>query len=142
MKQQLSSALIAFALATALVTPAFAMEGGRMMGAKSSVDIACMKTAVDARENALMTAWGTFNTSMAAAYAARKAALDAAWVMTDGKARNAAIKTAWTAFNTAKKTAMKQWNTDRKAAWSAFRAAAKACHGTSDTDAGGEAMDQ
>ena len=138
----LSSVAITLVLTCALIYPAMAREAASgMASGKRTVDAACVKPAVLAREDAIITAWTTFNTSVSSAYAARKTALGAAWDMTDASARNAAIKAAWNAFNKAKKDAQKKWQTDRKAAWKTFRAAAKACKAP-DTDAGGEAMDQ
>lgn len=141
MKKFLTATVAAIAL-TSVALPALAREAASGMATgKKAVDIACVKTALDVREDALMAGWSVFNTSIVAAYTARKSALDAAWVMTDAAARNAAVKAAWTAFKTAKQSAQKQWQSARKAAWKTFKSAAKACK-VPEVDAGGEAMDQ
>lgn len=140
--KRLLTAVAATIVLTSMTLTAFAREAGSGMATgKKTVDIVCVKTALDIREDALMAGWSTFNTSVSSAYAARKTALDAAWVMTDAAARSAAIKAAWTAFKTAKQGAQKKWQAARKAAWSAFRTAAKACKAP-EVDAGGESMDQ
>ena len=133
-------------MVASMIAPVLAMnesgehDRGGFMPSSKTVDIACVKTAMDARETALMAGWATFNTSITSAYTMRKAALDAAWVMTDANARKTAIKAAWDAFKKSKQAAAKQWRTDQKAAWLAFRTATKTCK-AGDVDVGGESMD-
>ena len=143
MKKFLSTAVAGLAIAAAMASTAFAANTGAAMtkAAKPTVDIACIKTAVDKREDALMVGWSTFNASIVTAYSTRMQALDAAWILTEAKTRIAAVKATWAAFSTAKKAAQKQWSSDRAGAWKTFGAAAKACDVTG-LDAAGEQMDQ
>ncbi len=112
----------------------------KMEKAKKNVDGACMVTAVDARDTALMGAWTTFSTSATAALSTRKDALKAAWALTDTAQRNTAIKTAWAAYTKAVKTARNTFKTAKKSAWKTFKTAAKACKQPS-ADASGESSD-
>lgn len=93
----------------------------------SNIDIACVKTAVETRENAISTALDTFNTSVKTSLQTRKTALLAAWSLTDNAARKTAIKAAWKTFNTEYKVARKAFSTTKKTAWNQFSVARKAC---------------
>ena len=110
--------------------------------AKPTVDLTCMTTAVDKREDAIASENTTFASAWSAAYSARKSALDNAWTLTDAKARRIAIKSAWTAYAGSVKSARKTWNTDRSATWTAFKTDAKACHASaSDMEAGASVVE-
>jgi hypothetical protein len=91
----------------------------------SNVNLTCMQTAVDAREDAIAEAFTTFNDDVSEALTARKTALHTAWGLTERAARNAAIKSAWTAWKAAHKDALADLKTDRKAAWNTFKTTAK-----------------
>ncbi len=86
---------------------------------------------METRETALISAWGTFNTNMVAAYTSRKSALVAAWGQTDAKQRRKAVKAAWDSFKKSKKVAVKGWDDTRKSAWKTFRNTVKACNSSS-----------
>ncbi len=90
-----------------------------------AVDATCMSTAVEARETALMTAWGDLNTDLTAALTERKTAFVAAWAMSDTADRNKALKDAWATWKTDKKEAHTEFKSDRKAAWDTFKATVK-----------------
>ena len=96
------------------------------------VDIACVGTAVAARENALTSAASTETQSVAAAYAARASALNAAYQNTDPTQVKTAVKKAWSAFTSATKGARQTWQRSRENSWKTFRDAAKQCKGAED----------
>ncbi|MFM2381362.1 MAG: hypothetical protein RLZZ76_129 [Candidatus Parcubacteria bacterium] len=102
---------------------AHAEVGG--MKTKKAVDLTCMQTAVDTREDAVSAAFTGFNEDVMKALAARKTALHDAWGMSDKVERQKAIKTSWTAWKTAKKSAHTDLKTDRKKAWETFKTTAK-----------------
>lgn len=89
--------------------------------------LACAQTAVEKRDNAIISAFDTFSASAKAALQSRKDALKAAWAITDRKARRAAIKKAWNDFTAAIKTARKTLNSARKAAWTQYAKDLKDC---------------
>lgn len=105
--------------------------------------LACMQTAVVARDNAIIAAWGTVSASITAAFTARRDALNLAWGITVKKDRNAALVKAWKDFRTSTKIAKSTFNTARNAAWKKFNTDGKACktqYGASNTtslDVGG-----
>jgi peptidoglycan hydrolase-like protein with peptidoglycan-binding domain len=66
-------------------------------------DIACMRTAVEKRENALISAYDTYTAKIKAAREAKKTALLAAWNIQDAKERHTAIKQAWKTFQESSK---------------------------------------
>ena len=85
-------------------------------GMKKTVNLTCMQTAVDVREDAVAAAFTGFNDSIKTALAARKAALHAAWGLSDKTARGTAVKTAWKAWKDASKKAHADLKKNRKAA--------------------------
>ena len=103
---------------------------GTMM--KKSVDNVCIGAAVGVREDALISAWGKFNSSITSTLSARKSALVAAWANTDAKVRRAAVRAAWDTANKSRREATKTYKSDRRAAWAAFKIAARACGGGSE----------
>jgi hypothetical protein len=90
-----------------------------------SVDLTCMQTAVDARESALTTAFGTFHDAVDTALTARKTALHDAWGLTDKTARLAAIKSARETFKKSHESALKTLKKSRVTAWESFKTTAK-----------------
>ncbi len=94
-------------------------------GMNKKVDLTCMATAIDTREDAVMTAWKNFSSTTVAALGVRKAALHTAWGMTEMKARTAAVVKAWKEWRTASMKAHKALRGERKAAWDAFKKTAK-----------------
>jgi len=93
-----------FAIALSLVAgaPAFAATD-------STATIACVGTAVNARETAIGTAITTHTQAINAAYTARAAALQQAYTGTTQIQVKASIKTAWASFRTAKTSANAAW---------------------------------
>lgn len=131
-------------IAVSMAAPAFAESAQTGVGAKKTVDIACVQKAVDKREDALGAGWTAFNASMTSAYGARKTALHDAWGMSDAAARKTAVKTAWETFKKSAKTARQAWKTARKNAWQTFRSESKACKGAQaevSVEASGESAD-
>ena len=146
--KRLTAAVAATVIAASVALPAFAegtsVSAGMNVKADKTVDVACVQAAVDAREQSIMSAWVSYNTSMTAAFSTRALALHAAWGMTDASARKTAIKAAWSAFAASRKSAMQAHKTAKQAAWKTFRTAAKSCKGgaaQASVEASGEAMD-
>ena len=92
------------------------------------INLACIQTAVDAREQSIGAAFSAFSTTESAALTARASALHTAWAITDATARRAARSAAWSTYTTANRSAFSTLRAARKAAWSAFATASKACH--------------
>jgi len=99
-------------------------------GARKTLDIACVQTAVNKRETAIGAAWTAKASAISSALSARASALSAAWQIATAKDRNAAVKAAWKAYASAVSVANKAMRTARMGAWSAFAADRKACHAT------------
>ncbi len=94
-------------------------------GMNKKVNLTCMATAIDTREDAVMTAWKNFSSTTIAALGVRKTALHTAWGMTEMKARTAAVVKAWKEWRSASMKAHKALRGERKAAWDAFKKTAK-----------------
>lgn len=92
-----------------------------------NVDIACMKTAVEKRENALLSAYDTYAGKLRTARETRKTDLLAGWSIQDPKERQTAIKTAWDKYRQSVRTATIEWNQSRKTIWIQFAQDAKNC---------------
>ncbi len=89
--------------------------------------IACVKTAITKREDALIAGESAYATAVGSAYTARKTALLSAWDSADAKTRRSAVRAADQAFKSAVQTARKTWNTTRRGAWNTFGTERKAC---------------
>jgi hypothetical protein len=92
-----------------------------------NVDIVCMKTAVEKRENALLSAYDTYTGKIKTARETRKTALLAAWSIQDPKERHSAIKAAWEKYRESVKTARNEWNQSRRTIWIQFAQDARNC---------------
>jgi len=93
----------------------------------SPAALACVQTAVQKRDGAIISAFGAFSTSVTSALTARMNALNTAWGISDKTARRAAIKKAWSDFSTATKAARKTLNQARLAAWKQYAKDVRAC---------------
>lgn len=129
-----AAAALSTAVAMSMAVPAFAMESNT--GSSSSarmerkqVDGACMSSAVDKRDTAIVTAFDAFAASTKTALTTRKDALKAAWALTDTAQRQTALKAAWKTFTTSHKSAREAFRTAKKAAHQQFRTDAKTCKG-------------
>ena len=106
----------------ALALPAMAAK------APSAIQIACVASAVNAREVALDSAISTYTQAVNSTYTTRAAALQQAYSQTAGQGViKTAVKTAWTNFTSALKSARKGWQTSRKSSWATFKSAVKTC---------------
>ena len=92
-----------------------------------TVDITCVKTAVEKREDAIKATYDKLSASIDLALTTRKSDLSNAWTLTDKTQRNTAIKTAWANFTKAKKAATKEYRTEQAASWTQFSKDRKAC---------------
>lgn len=110
-----------------------------------NVDIACMKAAVEKREDAIIASKEKAFASFDAAFKARRNSLSAAWTITIAKDRRTAINTAWSTFRASHKAARTQLRTEDKALWSTFKTDSKACKvdsGSNSSDRAGEKIDR
>ncbi len=89
--------------------------------------IACVRTAVAARESVMAAAVAVHAQAVQAAYTTRALELDGAYSNSNVKAVQAGVKVSWADFKKSIKSASAKWRTSRNDAWSAFRAATKAC---------------
>ena len=124
MKILTKAAFIALALA-AVDLPVYAVE--KTKPAKT-VDVVCAQTAVNTRDNSLISAVDTKAVSVKAALATRRDALKAAYALTDASARRMAIKAAWNAYESSIKTARSAMHQSRTSAWEKFRTDMKTCN--------------
>lgn len=107
-----------------------------------AVDLACMQTAVEKRDNAIIAALDTYSSGAKTALQTRRDALKAAWGMTDKKQRRAAIRAAWDAFRGTWKNAAKTFRSAKRDAWSQFNKDQRVCNGNAgDEPAGGQGAD-
>jgi hypothetical protein len=127
LKKLLSTALVFSSLA--ISAPVFAADTMTTTPTTgpSATTIACVGTAVTARETMIGTAFATFSSAQSAALAARLGALKAAWAMTTSKEIKPAVGTAWQNYRTAHRAAVKAHSQSVNTAWKQFRVAAKAC---------------
>lgn len=124
------------------LTSARAHEKSPEITAKKSttIDTACVQSAIDKRDNAIITAFDVFHTTVVSALQTRRDALKAAWGMADKAQRNAASKAAWSAYSTSLRAARKALVQSRHAAWNQFRTDRKTCNAPA-ADYGAEGRD-
>lgn len=87
----------------------------------------CMASAVEKRDNSIISAVDTFNAAIKSALGVRKDAVKAVWNTADSAARQTARKSAEATFKTSVKAAHEKVRSDRKAAWSTFDSDANTC---------------
>ena len=92
-----------------------------------ALDLACIQTAVGKRETAVITASNTLATSIKSALESRKTALISAWGITNAKERRAARNLAWSTFKTAQKAARNAHLASVKYAWATWKTDATNC---------------
>jgi len=95
-----------------------------------NVNVACMKVAVEKRENAFLAAWDIYSRDIKTAREARKTDFLAAWNMQDPKERHNAIKTAWREYREALKNTRNTWNRLQRTTWAQFNQEARNCRAT------------
>ncbi len=126
------AASISLLMSGALINPAFAENSGTTVttdtSVASSADLACMGSAVDARESVVLTARTDFNAKIIAALTARRASLKVAFTIAKNADRKVAIKAAQTVFAKAVADARSQYRTEVKAASKTFVEAMKKCN--------------
>lgn len=149
-----ASSVVSLLLA-ATVLPAFADTtsgtGGTTSGGSTSsvnpvvhktVDLACMQTAVEKRDNAIMAALDTYSSGVKTALQTRRDALKAAWGITDKKQRRTALRAAWDAFQGTWKNATKALRGAKKDAWTQFNKDQRACYANAGEEpASGQGVD-
>ena len=122
--------------------PALAQTPPPPAGESSTVDLACVQTAIAKRDNAIIAVVDTFHDVAKAALQARRDALVAAWGITDRTARRAAIRIAWGNYKTAVRAARKALNEARRSAWKQYSTERRVCgRGAAGDDSAGAGVD-
>lgn len=119
----------------AVTAPAFAMsdrgfeQGRRENNSKPEVvlNVACIQSALDKRENAIITAHNTYSGSITNALTARKDTLKTAWAKPTRQERRVARDAAWKTFKESHRSAHEGLRSTRKTAWNTFDVDMKAC---------------
>ena len=96
-------------------------------GALNATALACVQTAVDSRDNAIIAGLDVYYPAAKTALQTRQAALKAAWAQTDQKMRREATRAAWNVYKESAKSAREKMKTTTKTAWTKFEADRKAC---------------
>lgn len=97
---------------------------------KKNLDVACVQKAIGIREDSLIATFDTFSATAKTALTARKDALVTAWGKTDAKERRTARKAAYDAHKATMKTAHETLKTSKKAAWNTFNTSIQSCGST------------
>lgn len=91
-------------------------------------DVACVQTAIDKRETALMGVADTLNASVKDAISTRGTELKASWAMTtDGPARRASRRAAWDKYKASRNTAINTAKSSRSAIGETYKTDMGAC---------------
>ena len=131
----LSGAMPAFAQTTTKVKANLKTEAklrAEKKAAERAVNVSCIQAAVEKRDTALVSAVGTFSTSIQSALTTRRDALKAAWAQTDRTARKNALQTAWNSYKKSTRSSKEILKSSRKSAWDTYKTEAKSCNATED----------
>lgn len=141
-KKIASASLFASFLMTAATFPAMAQvtTTATSTTAPKTVDVACVKLAIDKRDNTLSAAVDTYAIAVKTALSTRQTVLKAAWDIT-GKDRRQALRTAWRNYRDAAKKARKALQDSRRDAWKQFNTDRKACNAKEEEPGGGQGAD-
>ena len=96
------------------------------------IQISCVQASIEKREQSLIAAHQTFNTSIVQALTARSENLKNAWAKGDTKERRAAIKLAHSNFKSTQSGAHQAMRVARTSSWNAYESEMRAC-GVSNT---------
>lgn len=144
-KEQIMKKILNLLILTILVSSAFvfsAQAQGKSQEARdkaksakkltSDTVLACDQTAVNKRELAIQTAFGTFSFTINNALQTRQSELATAWSNADRQTRKSAIRAAWSKFKKARIDASKTFDQSRKSAWSQFGTDVRTCGSASE----------
>lgn len=142
------AATTASLLFAATVLPAFADTAGGNSATSTpptnhrTVDLACVQTAVEKRDNAIISAVDTYASAVKTVLQTRRDALKAAWSIADKKQRRSALRAAWDAFQGTSKNVTKGLRSAKRDAWMQFNKDQRLCNGNAgDEPAGGQGVD-
>jgi hypothetical protein len=94
---------------------------------EKEIDLACMKNAVEKREDALKTARETYFNKISQAYDERTTALSNAWTIQNHKERQQKIHEAWSNFRKSVKSAWLEYKKAHNQIWKTFVQDRKNC---------------
>lgn len=106
-----------------------------------TLNLACMQTAVDKRDGALVKAFDAYHTSILTALKNRQSALKTAWGISSTADRQLAIRKAWNEYRTERHTARKTFTTAKNNAWQTFMSERQTCKGSLIDDGTNAAVD-
>lgn len=116
----------------ARVGSGFFYTGGVNYGSGRSTltgaQLACVRTAIIVRENALSSQFSTLASVVTSAHAVRSSALANAWTLTDATARRQTIDSAWATWKSSVRVARETRKTAHKSTWDTFRTSVRACN--------------
>lgn len=92
-----------------------------------TVDLVCMQTAVEKRDNAIIAAADAYYATVKIALTTRRDALKAAFGITDKTQRRTTIRNAWNTYKSAHRKAKSTLTSTKNAAWRQFNTDRKAC---------------
>lgn len=108
-----------------------------VLPAQAAFDGACAATAVEKRDNAIISAWDTFTAARKTALTTRRDSLISAWNNAAKGTRKSALKSAWRTFRSSAKQARRAYKNSVKSAWKTFKSDLKACGGTTKDEGAG-----
>lgn len=95
--------------------------------ALSSTTVTCIQSALDKRENAIISSQDVFNTSIKNALSARLSALKASYTEVTKQSRKQKREDAYKQFRSSAQTAHNTLRSSKNAAWNTFSTDMKAC---------------
>jgi hypothetical protein len=116
--RRITASILTICTSISMATPAFAA---------TTLNLPCMQTAIEKRENSFLSSFDSYNTSVRSAMTIRNDALKSAWGITDKTQRKDAIRNAERAFKTSEKTTRKTRRDADKNAEKLYKIEIKLC---------------
>ncbi len=127
-KKLLSLSVLFSFLGLALITPASAETNApESKHVKPTIDLICMQNAVAKRDNAVISSFDAYHTSLKTSFEKRRDGQIVAWKIEEKKERVVALKNVWTTFGKERVAAHYDYYKSRIASWNTFRTERKAC---------------
>lgn len=126
-KYILASAISLLAMASVAFAADSTVSPRPMASPKPVVNGACMASAVDKRDSAIISAVDSYSSSVKSALSTRRNDLKAAWGKTNVKDVRIALKAAWDSYRSLTKKARSDFNGARRDAWAQFKTDSRAC---------------
>lgn len=123
------------------ISASFLLAVFAALPAGAALDTACVVTAVEKRDNAIISAWDTYSAQAKTALETRRDSLKTAWGDANKATRKASLRRAWRTYKSTIRTARRELKASRVRAWNTFKSEVRTCGGAT-SDEGNTSSDE